>query len=111
FPGYTLAVIDYFFRKLPIRGERDVLLLHRSVYPDLFYLLLYLLLPEQIYALLKDLLHPFLPDTFAEVNKVTGIKRVLVLKVNLTAEVLTIRTVYIPLHYCLITKIIYLLEQ
>jgi len=62
-PGYTIEVIDYFFRKLTACGERDVFLLYRCVHSYLFYLFADMIITEQIDALIEDLLHPFFANT------------------------------------------------
>src|ERR1035437_6773697 len=86
----------HFLRKLPVFGEGDVLLLNCRIYTYLFYFFAYILFSKQIYTLFEDLLHPLLSsDALAKMYKITWVKRIFILKVNLPTKMLTIWTVYI----------------
>jgi len=100
----------HFLRKLPVCGEGNVLFLNCRIYPNLFYFSAYILFSKQIYTPFEDFFHPPLTDALAKLYKITRVKRIFILKVNLPTKMLTIWTVYIPLQNSLITKIIYLFK-
>src|ERR1035437_7665359 len=95
---YSFTMLYYLLYKLSICREGDVFLLNCRIYTYLFYFVAYSLLSKQIYALFEDLFHSLLANTFTKMYKITRVKRIIILKVNLPTKVLTIWTVNIPLH-------------
>jgi hypothetical protein len=77
-------MLNYFLSKLAVGGKSYILLLDSGINPDLLDLPANYVFSKQVDALLEYLLHSLFSDPFSEVYKITRIKWVFVLELNLT---------------------------
>ncbi len=104
-------MFDGLLVKLAIRRIGDILFPNRCIHPHFLHLFANHVGTKQVNALPEDLLHSFFPDPVPEMNKVARIKGRVVLKVDLTTKVLSVRVFKIPKNNCLITQVVHLFQE